>query len=269
MAPASSGDPLEMLRAWIYVDGILPLFEDLAEFDEEAAAAIAGQKLIVQFEVRRGPVARLDISDGVIRHGIGPHAQPDVRLTFKTPERLNRMFGGEKVRPGLRKGFRHLGFLLRRFPTLADRLSYYMEGEGADSGAADAATRRFLVGLRLKAMLGGAAAVAGHDPWLADIAGHLPPVTMQMRVLPDGPEGTLAKVAGNGGRGFVAGYGVTARYPNVVLEFTSLDAAWRVVSGESGFEEAGGLGEVRLLGHVGLADNMNIFIRRLVSVMGF
>ena len=53
-----------------------------------------------------------------------------------------------------------------------------------------------------------------------------------------------------------------------MLEFQSLDAAWRVVSGEAGFEETAGLGGVRLLGHAGLADHMNVFIRRLVGVMG-
>ena len=269
MARASSDvDPLEMLRAWIYLEGILPLFEDLVAFDEEAAAAIAGQTAIVQFEVRRGPVAHLDIGDGAIRYGSGSHAKSDVRLRFKTPERLNLMFGGEKVRPGLRKGFRHLPFLLRRFPTLADRLSYYLEGDGAHGPAGDAETLRFLVGLRLRAMLGGAAAVANHDPWLADVADHLPQVTLQMRVLPDGPVGTLAKVVGNGGHDFVAGYEVAAANPNAVLEFKSIDAAWRVVNGESGFEQSVGLGEARLLGHVALADHMNIFIQRLVGVMG-
>jgi hypothetical protein len=267
MAPAPSGaDPLEMLRAWIYLNGILPLFEDLVAFDQEAAAAIAGQNLVVQFEVRHGPVAHLDIDDGEIRYGTGRDSRPDVRLTFKTPERLNRMFGGEKVRPGLRKGFRHIRFLMCRFPTLAERLSYYLEGDGSSAG--DAETRRFLVGLRLRAMLGGTAAVAGHDPWLADVADHLPETTLQLRVLPDGPEGTVAKVVTNGGHDFVAGYGIAAAYPNAVLEFASVDSAWRVLNGEAGFEESAGLGEVRLAGNVGLADQMNIFMQRLVSVLG-
>lgn len=267
MTSASHGDdPLETLRAWINLHGILPLFEDLVAFDQEAAAAISGQSLVVQFEVRNGPVAYLDIDDGGIQYGSGSHSRPNVRLTFKTPQRLNRMFAGEKVRPGMRKGFRHIRFLLRRFPTLAERLSYYLEGEG--SSVDDAETRRFLVGLRLRAMLGGTAAVAGHDPWLADVADHLSLATLQVRVLPDGPQGTLAKVASNGGHDFVAGYETAAPYPNAVLEFQSLDAAWRVVSGEAGFEETAGLGGVRLLGHAGLADHMNVFIRRLVGVMG-
>ena len=93
-------------------------------------------------------------------------------------------------------------------------------------------------------------------------------VLRQVRVLPDGPEGTLAKVANNGGHDFVAGYEVAASSPNAVLEFNSVDAAWRVVSGESGYDESAGLGEIRLLGHAMLADQLNIFIRRLVGVMG-
>jgi len=55
----------------------------------------------------------------------------------------------------------------------------------------------------------------------------------------------------------------------VVMEFTSLDAAWRIVNGEASFGEAASLGDIRLAGNILLADQLNIFMRRLVSVMGF
>jgi hypothetical protein len=91
---------------------------------------------------------------------------------------------------------------------------------------------------------------------------------MHLRVLPDGPQGTLAKVAHNGGHEFVSSYGEAVEHPNALMEFADLEAAWRVVNGESGFEEAASVGDARFAGHVVLADHMNIFIRRLVSVMG-
>jgi hypothetical protein len=258
-----------MLRAWIYLTGVLPLFEDLVLYDEQSRTAIAGRSLVVQFEVRHGPMAHLAIDAGTIRYGSGSHPRPDVRLTFKTPDRLNRMFGGERARPGLRKGFRYLRFLMGGFPTLAGRLSYYLEGEGTHGIEADDEARRFLVGLRLRALLGGAAAVAGNDDWLSDVAEHTPVGKLHMTVLPDGPRGTLEKAVHDGTHEFAASYGAVADHPNAVLEFTNLNAAWRVVSGETGFGEAASLGDVHLAGNIVLAEQMNIFMHRLVTVMGF
>lgn len=270
MTISTSGtDPVELLRSWIYLTGILPLFEDLVLYDEQARAAIAGQHLVVQFEVRHGPVAHLDIEDGRIRYGSGPHPRPDVRLTFKTPDRLNRMFGGERVRPGVRKGFWHLRFLTGEFPTLAGRLGYYLEGEGSHGAESDDEMLRFLVGLRLRALLGGAAAIASHDDWLSDVAQRTPVGKLHMTVLPDGPQGALEKAVHHGRSEFAASYGEVADRPNAVMEFKDLDAAWRVVGGDAGFGEAASLGDVRLAGNIVLADQISIFMHRLVTVMGF
>ncbi len=265
----SAAGSLEMLRAWIYLTGVLPLFEDLVLYDKLAGAAIAGRSLVVQFEVRHGPMAHLDIDADTIRYGPGSHPRPDVRLMFNTPERLNRMFGGEQVRPGLRKGFRHLRFLMGGFPTLAGRLSYYLEGEGSHAVEPDDEMRRFVVGLRLRALLGGAAAVAGHDNWLSDVAQHTPVGKLHMKVLPDGPQGTLEKAVYDSTHEFVASFGEVADHPNAIMEFTNLNAAWRVVSGDISFGEAASLGDVHLAGNIVLADQMNIFMHRLVTVMGF
>ena len=38
----------EMLRASVYLKGILPLMEDLVEYDQAAADAIAGENLVLQ-----------------------------------------------------------------------------------------------------------------------------------------------------------------------------------------------------------------------------
>mgnify|MGYP001813619216 CR=1 FL=1 len=120
----------EMLRASFYLKGILPLMEDLVEYDQTAAAAIAGENLVLQFEVKDGTRAHLEIREGKVRHGVGCHPRPDVRLIFKSPELFNRMFAGEDGRPGIRKGYTRLRVLTLKFPTLVERLAYYMEGEG-------------------------------------------------------------------------------------------------------------------------------------------
>jgi hypothetical protein len=256
----------EMLQASIYLKGILPLMEDLVEYDQEAATAVAGENLVLQLEVRDGPVAHLEIGEGKVRHGVGRHPRPDVRLTFKTPAQLNRLFAGEDVRPGIRKGFTHLGFLTKRFPILAERLSYYMEGQGGSATGPEADL--FLVKLGLHAMLGGMAAVAGDDPSLVDVAAATPPGTLLVKVLPDGPHGTFAKVPGNGSFDFVATFGRPVALANAVMEFGSLDVARRLIDGQLSAVVAIGTGEMHIRGYLPLIDKVNIFLGRLARVMG-
>ncbi|NIV36150.1 MAG: hypothetical protein GWN58_43895, partial [Anaerolineae bacterium] len=255
----------EMLRASVYLKGILPLIEDLVEYDEAAAAAIAGENLVLQFEVRDGPRAHLDIRAGKVRHGVGSHPRPDVRLTFKTPELLNRMFAGEDVQPGIRKGFTRLKFLTRKFPVLAERLAYYMEGEG--QGLQDPEGKLFLVKLGLHAMLGGMAAVAADDSSVADTAAATPAGTLLVKVLPDGPLGTFAKVARDGGYQFVATLGQPVDQPNAVMEFANLEVAQRLIDGHLSAVLAIGTGEIRIRGYLPLTDKVNVFLARLNQVL--
>lgn len=255
-----------MLQASVYLKGILPLMEELVEYDQEAAAAISGENLVLQFEVKDGPVAHLQVHRGTIRHGTGHHPYPDVRLTFKTPERLNRLFAGEDVRPGIRKGFTRLGFLINKFPILAERLGYYMEGEGQKLTGPKA--NLFLVKLGLRAMLGGMAAVASDDPSLADVAADTPPGTLLVKVLPDGPHGTFAKVPRNGQFDFVVTFGRPVAHANAMMGFANLDVARRLIDGQLSAVVAIGTGEMHIRGYLPLIDKANIFLGRLAKIMG-
>jgi hypothetical protein len=264
--PAKPTESLEMLRAWIHLSAILVLLETLVDRDTEAKKAIEGRELVVQFEVKDGPVAHLDIAAGEITYGLRAHSDPDIRLTFRTPDRLNRLFAGEDVRPGIRKGFWHLRFLLGDFQVLSDRLSYYMEGEGS-SPSGDEENLRFLVKMRLQAMLAGTAAIANHDPWMEEIAEGSPAGSMHIRVLPDGPSGFVQKQNGDGE--WVGGLSGSGDHANALIEFDNLEAAERLVYSEAGLEEMTSLGEARATGNILIAEKVNELIHRLVSVMGF
>ncbi len=251
-----------LLQSCIYLKAVLPLMEDLVAYDEEAAAAIAGENLVLQFEVKGGPIAHLDIGGGKIRHGIGPHPRPDVRLTFKSPELLNRLFEGEDVRPGIRKGFTHIGFLTKKFPRLSERLSYHLEGEGQKAQGPEA--DRFLVTLGLHAMLAGMATVANDDPLLAETAAETPQGTLLVKVLPDGPFGSVAKVAGGE---FISTFGQPVAHPNAVMEFDDLSVARRLIEGRLSAVVAIGTGEVRIRGNLPLVEKINIFLNRFSKLM--
>lgn len=255
----------EMLRASVYLKSVLALMEDLVAYDQASAAAIAGENLVLQFEVKAGPTAHLAIGDGRVRHGVGPHPRPDVRLSFKTPVLLNRLFAGEEVRPGIRKGFTRLKFLTNKFPILAERLSFYLEGEGQRADSPEA--QRFLVRLGLHAMLAGLVAVAVDDPSLADTAASTPPGTLLVKVLPDGPQGSFAKVARGDGYEFVSTFDRPVERPNAVMEFANLDVARRLLDGQLSAVVAIGTGEVCIRGSLPLIEKVNVFLTRLSQVM--
>jgi glutamate-1-semialdehyde 2,1-aminomutase len=264
----------DALRSSIYLKGILPLMEDLVRYDRQAAAAVAGQDLVLQFEVKGGPVAHLVIRDGQVQHGAGPHPRPDVRLTFKSPTQLNRLFDGEQVRPGIRKGWSRLRFLTRGFPLLAGRLGDFL-AEAPSPGEESLEAQRFRVGLGLRALLGGMAVVANDDATLAACAAATPAGVLLVRVPPDGPQGTFEKLAQGEGGAFRATWQEEApgdapgqvRPANAVMEFRSLEVAGRVLAGDLSPVVAIGCGEMRIGGYLPLIEKANLFLGRFARLM--
>lgn len=240
--------------------------EDLVAFDQTAAQAIKGKRLILQFEIKNGPSAHIIIRDGTICHGTGKHPLPSVRLTFKTPDLFNRMFEGEDVRPGLRKGIPHLYFLIKKFPILADRLTYYLEGAGKN--ATDPAVIDFQVKIGLHAMLCGMAAVATDDPDLRNIADSTPFGTLLINVLPDGPFGTFSKIRQNGNFIFSVSFNQPVKHANAVMEFASADVAKQLIDGKLNAVTTIGLGkDIKIGGLLPLIDKASIFLYQFDKVI--
>lgn len=252
----------QTLQASIFLNGVLPLMENLVDYDQEAADTIAGKNLVLQFDVKHGPAAYLEMKNSAIRHGVGIHPRPDLWLTFPTPERFNRLMAGDKITPGIRKGFTRLAFLTERFPNLGKRLNYYLQGDGQRVEGLE--SKRFLVRLGIRIMLGGMVAVANHDPSLAQIADATPVGTLMVNVLPDGPTGTFTKSADNT---FSTTFDQPVEHPNAVMELASLDAAKRLIDGDLSAVVAIGTGDVRIRGFIPLIEKVNIFLGRFASLM--
>jgi putative sterol carrier protein len=250
------------LQASIFLKAILPLMENLVEYDQEAAAAIEGENLTVQFDIKNGPAAYLIVEDGAVTHGIGKHPKPDLWLTFPTAERFNQMIGG-KGRPGIRKGLTRLGFLTKKFPVLGKRLMYHLRGEGKQDDSPEA--RRFQVTLGFRALLGGMVAVASDDPKMKSIAASFPVGTMAAKVLPDGPQGSFGRSADGA---FVATFGEEVENPNAVMELASLEIARRLIDGEMIPVVAIGTGDVAVRGSIPLVEKINVLLGRVSKVMG-
>ena len=256
----------ERVKAALYLKAILPLMADLSLADPPSRAAAQGRRRIIQLEVTNGPAAHLTISGGTINHGIGRHPSTSIRLVFKTPALLNRMFAGENIRPSLRKGFLHLPFLLKQFPVLADRLTYFLEGEGRQ--ATDGKTLNLRVTLGLHAMLAGMATVASDDPSLKNIAAATPEGTLLVKVLPDGPFGSFSKKINKNGMEFASTFGQPVPSPNAIMEFADRNAAKRLIDGELNAVTAIGLSrEIKIRGLLPLIEKASIFLYRFGKLM--
>jgi len=250
------------LQASIFLKAIMPLMENLVEYDQEAAAAIAGEKLTVQFDIKDGPAAYLTVEDGTIKHGIGKHGKPDLWLIFPTAGHFNNMIAG-KGRPGIRKGITRLGFLAKKFPILGKRLMYHLRGEGKDDDSPEA--RRFQVDLGFRAMLGGMVAVVSDDAKMKPIADSFPVGTMYAKVLPDGPKGSFGRSADGS---FAATFGQAVENPNAVMELGSLEIARQLINGETLPVIAIGTGDVVVRGSIPLVEKINVLLGRVSRVMG-
>ncbi len=252
-------DPL--LKARLYLHGIMPLMEDISELDPVSGEAISKQDLILQFEIWKGPCAYLVIKDGRIRYFQGKSSRCDVRLFFPSAQWFNRMFAGENVMPIILKGFTRLPFLLKRFGILSKRLEYFMEGEAKHADDPETVGKRVRLGLH--ALLCGMAVVAQHDPDMESSARETPDGTLLIRVLPGGPSGFFSRSSGMGSHRFHAAMGKPEARPNAVMEIIGVDAARRLIDAELNVVCAVCMArEIRIAGNLALIDKAGIFMYR-------
>lgn len=117
--------------AYINMYAVLGTLENLCEIDPVASAIISNQKPIsIGFDVAGGPKATLYFKNGRCRMEQGC-SKCDVKLPFSSCEKFNGLIDGT-VTPIPTKGFQHIGFLLKGFTALTDRLSALMRPSPED-----------------------------------------------------------------------------------------------------------------------------------------
>ena len=110
--------------AYINLFAILGALPFLCELDREAAKLIEGKAVSIGFSVKDGPEATLFFGGGKCRLVPGTD-RCEVKLPFSSCEKFNGMIDGT-VTPVPSKGFTKIGFLLKTFTKLTDRLTAYL-----------------------------------------------------------------------------------------------------------------------------------------------
>lgn len=241
----------EMVLGNIYLKAVLPLLEDIVEYDDEAKKITKGWKCSVMFHVGGGgPAVTLKFRDGkcdAIRSAI---PLPSVAMYLPQVSSLNRMFAGENVMPIPWLGFWHPKILMD-FTPLTKRLDYYMKP--SDALLANEKDFKFIVELMLYAALNGAAQVGMHDPEAKEVMDHTPDGSVEIKIMPDGPAATLTKkgdmitVAKGPAPGPIAAY----------MELKDHKLAYDLFQGKVDAMAALGNCDVRIRGLLTFVDNIN------------
>ncbi|MCQ2409775.1 MAG: hypothetical protein MJ068_04455 [Clostridia bacterium] len=111
--------------AKINLFAVLRNLEDLCELDAESKKIAEKLNIAVEFNVKEVGSAVIAFKDGKCTFTRGK-GKASLRLYFTSPEHFNKLINGENTIPIFYNVFK-VGFLLKEFTQLTDRLSYFLQ----------------------------------------------------------------------------------------------------------------------------------------------
>jgi len=245
-----------LIKAHLNLAAVLQNLEDLVKLDPEMAELTRSWDRSIQFSVAGGPSAYLEFKDGVCKHGCGAHPSPAIKLGFRSPAHLIDMFEGRANPSPSLSALLNLRFLTKQFPRLTDRLEHYLKPE--DGKEHDEGYRTINTTLTLLTGVHAVAVLAAHEPTCKKVAAHIPDGTLQIAVLPDGPNAYLTFDNGKA----TAHKGV-AEKTMARMSFKSMDIAHALLTGRLDGFQAIAEGDVTLEGVISMVENVNLILDRV------
>lgn len=245
----------QIIKAGINVYAVLKNLEDLILLDEECRNIIKNKKLSIQFLVKNGPNAWVKFENDTCTVGQGKLKNASVKLWFKSPEHLNKMFDGN-ANPIPLKGFTRLGFLTKDFPKITDKLEYYLKPEDVGNPTKEyiAINTRFTLTVAAFAL----PEVAKYDKKANITASHIPNGKIQMRVLPNDPAVYLTVKDGE----ISATKGITEN-PDAIMEMKDMQTANDFLNGKLNPFLAIASGDVIIWGITPMLDNLSLILDKV------
>lgn len=115
-------DTTVLARCNLYA--VLGAIPHLLRLDPIAAELVKDKHIKIGFSVKSGPKGTLIFNDGIAEMVKGTE-NCDIKLWFPSADKFNALIDG-KGTPIPVSGFQHIGFLLKGFTKLTDRLSAYL-----------------------------------------------------------------------------------------------------------------------------------------------
>ena len=242
----------ERTLSFINLYGVLGSLTELCRLDEEAKNLIAGKNISVGFAVKDGPEATLSFKDGACSFipGVG---SCDIKLPFGSPRKFNGLIDGTTT-PIPSKGFTKIGFLLKTFTKLTDRLSMYLQPK--EEQLADEAFFNASTVMTFYVILEAVAQVANYDKVGRHSASYIVDGNIKLGVT-DGPVGYLAAKD----RKLTAFHEQPETFMSY-MTFSDMDTARQLFDGKINAVAAVGLSKVVVGGMISQVDNVNRILDR-------
>ena len=243
----------ERTLAFINLHAVLGCLTELCRLDGEARQMIAGKNVSVGFAVSNGPAGTLRFRNGECSFSEGT-AGCDIKLPFGSPQKFNGLINGT-VTPIPSKGFTKIGFLLKTFTPLTDRLSMYLQPRPEQLEDPDffntSTTMMLYVILEALAQIGNEDKVGRHS------AGYIVDGNIRLDIC-GGPGGYIEAKDHR----LKAHHEIPENYLSY-MQFADMTTARQLFDGQINAVAAVGLGRVRIGGMISQVDNVNRILDRV------
>lgn len=249
----------EKILSYLYLHSILPLLEEIVEFDETAKQIVRDWKSSFQFDVHNGPKVSLRFAEGKLEVKREKGFLPTVAFWFPNFSSLNRMIEGKKVIPPW-KGVWHFS-LLKKFDSLTKRIEYYLRPE--EKLLQQEENLKFHLKLTLWSMLWGIKIVAENDDSFKikralSVIHRFPSSVFQIEILPEGPNGYLMVADGK-----IMPYKGKHPSPTSIFQIKDINIARQMFQRELDFMVGLGTLDLRIIGLIPFAEAISIIMDRL------
>ena len=243
----------ERTLAFINLHAVLGGLAKLCELDPECKALIEGKTISIGISVKDGPEGTIRFENGVCTVTPGVD-KCDIKLPFGSCKKFNGLIDGT-VTPIPSKGFTKIGFLLKEFTKLTDKLTAYLRPvEGALD---DPDFFRISTTVMLHLILDAVAQIGNQDKVGRASASYI--VDGNVRIgIDGGPEGYI----------HARNHTLTAVHtpcddPTSYMIFATMRDARDLFDGKVNGVVCVGSGKVRMGGMISMVDNVNRILDRV------
>jgi len=237
----------ELTTARIFLQAVLPLFEELPKGDNAAKKAIKGLSGVITFRAPKNLAAQVEIKDGTITVTQGKGKKSSITLFLPTVRMLNNLFKNKGFALPLPVwGIWNLK-LVNAFTKLGDRLNYYMTPD--PKKPLSAGETKLAATLMLFAATLGAAIVGQQDG--EKLATKMPDGIAQFEIK-GGPSVFVEKR-----RATFSGAKGSPKDFSMFMSFADYDIAYSMFIGKLDFMAAIPMGNITLNGSLPMADQIS------------
>lgn len=239
--------------AYINLFAVLGGLSKLCELDSQCKKLIRDKDIAIGIAVKDGPEGTIRFSGGActVTPGID---RCDIKLPFSSCKKFNGLIDGT-VTPIPSKGFTKIGFLLKEFTKLTDKLTAYLRP--AAGALEEPEFFEISTNIMFHLILDAVAQVGNVDKVGMASASYITDGDVRISI-DGGPEGHI----------HAHGHTLTARHqpcehPTSYMVFTTMKTARDLFDGRVNAVECVGLGKVRIGGMISMVDNVNRILDRV------